>query len=350
MGNVLIIDRTIPEIVNCAGKVGRLDLIEFCWGLKELGVGLFEINAQALKKLEKLPAGIDFVLRVECGEDINLIRTRNVLGIVTGTHVLKEAKNIERIGKMGLCITVEQRLDNTSDINGLASNTPLYKQASVNCVRLLGLNNFYNSLWLEVLEKVRGETGAKIDICPENRFFCASALAVEGIMDGADAVTLSFMGIGRPYGFAALEEVLAAYMLHGNERVKYNLSLLPKLASQYLILTGANICDSKPVIGRGIFRYESGIHADGIQKNPATYEPFHPALVGQERRLCIGKHSGRKSVSRKLEELGVFCSDKRLELFLEKIREKSISLCRELCDAELMQLLGEVREDACTDC
>ncbi|MFZ3090609.1 MAG: hypothetical protein WA240_08310 [Nitrospirota bacterium] len=46
---------------------------------------------------------------------------------------------------------------------------------------------------------------------------------------------------------------------------------------------------NKPIVGSGVFTYESGIHADGVIKYPPCYEPFPPEDVGAKRRLITQK-------------------------------------------------------------
>lgn len=47
---------------------------------------------------------------------------------------------------------------------------------------------------------------------------------------------------------------------------------------------------NKAVIGGNAYRRESGIHQDGVLKNPETYEIITPQLVGVEHNsLPLGK-------------------------------------------------------------
>jgi 2-isopropylmalate synthase len=58
-------------------------------------------------------------------------------------------------------------------------------------------------------------------------------------------------------------------------------------------------------VGGNAFAHESGIHQDGVIKNPLTYEIMTPQSVGLSgSQLTIGKLSGRKGLQGKLRELG----------------------------------------------
>jgi len=65
---------------------------------------------------------------------------------------------------------------------------------------------------------------------------------------------------------------------------------------------GIRIPRNKSVVGKNVFVHESGIHTAGVIKNPFTYEPYPPELVGANRQLLIGDSSGREVVRHKVEE------------------------------------------------
>jgi len=60
---------------------------------------------------------------------------------------------------------------------------------------------------------------------------------------------------------------------------------------------------NKAIVGAYGFAHESGIHTHGVLSNPWTYEPYPPELVGNTRRLTIGKQSGKGIIEHKIIEL-----------------------------------------------
>jgi 2-isopropylmalate synthase len=71
---------------------------------------------------------------------------------------------------------------------------------------------------------------------------------------------------------------------------------------------------NKAIVGRNAFAHESGIHQDGMLKNPLTYEIMTPESVGVSKTsLVMGKHSGRNAFRTKLAELGYKLADNQLE-------------------------------------
>jgi homocitrate synthase NifV len=63
----------------------------------------------------------------------------------------------------------------------------------------------------------------------------------------------------------------------------------PEMADLLRKMTGEAL--NKPIIGKRLFYVESGIHADGVLKLPKCYEPFPPEIIGQTRKIVLGKES-----------------------------------------------------------
>ena len=67
--------------------------------------------------------------------------------------------------------------------------------------------------------------------------------------------------------------------------------------------TGYVVPPNKAIVGDYGFAHESGIHTHGVLNDPWTYEPYPPELVGNTRRLTIGKQSGKGIIKHKITEL-----------------------------------------------
>ena len=70
-------------------------------------------------------------------------------------------------------------------------------------------------------------------------------------------------------------------------------------------LTGMMIQANKAVVGKNAFAHESGIHQDGVLKEPTTYEIITPELIGEtSNNLVLGKHSGRHAFQDRAISMG----------------------------------------------
>jgi homocitrate synthase NifV len=97
----------------------------------------------------------------------------------------------------------------------------------------------------------------------------------------------------------------------------------------------------KAIVGTNVFAHESGIHADGVLKNPKNYEVFNPGEVGLTRQLIVGKHSGSHTILHKFKEFDIDLTDKQANEILSLAREMSVDLKRPLFDKELMYIYRE---------
>ena len=132
---------------------------------------------------------------------------------------------------------------------------------------------------------------------------------------------------GGLHNTAATEEVLMALYVKGR--------LPPKTTDFKKIPT------HKAVIGGEIFAVESGIHVDGILKNPELYEPFTPEAVGMKRKIVVGSHSGHVSIREKLKEYKIYCSEGMIDGLLTYVQTEGRRLKRHLTDEEFLTALGE---------
>lgn len=162
-----------------------------------------------------------------------------------------------------------------------------------------------------------------------NDFGLAVANTLSAIEGGASRFHGTINGIGERAGNAAIEEVvLGLDTLYANNKTnekKYTTDIkinqiynTSKLVSR---LTDVYLQPNKAIVGDNAFAHESGIHADGVSKNSATYEPITPELVGHRRRFIIGKHVGRRGLKERLNELGLESDDKQVCEIFDKIKD-----------------------------
>ena len=156
---------------------------------------------------------------------------------------------------------------------------------------------------------------------------------------------MTINGLGERAGNASLEEVVMALRTRPSQFP----SLAPRVATEQITaasrlvsyLTGFPVQPNKAIVGANAFAHESGIHQDGVIKNPLTYEIMTPQSVGLAgSQLTIGKLSGRKGLQAKLRELGHEVEGERLE----EIYRAAIALAdtkKEVTDADLLALVEQ---------
>jgi homocitrate synthase NifV len=116
---------------------------------------------------------------------------------------------------------------------------------------------------------------------------------------------------------------------------------LTELSRLVVQASGGQLPPWKAIVGDNAFTHESGIHAAGMLKNPLTYEPFAPEIVGGQRRLLVGKHSGRHLLQEMLVSEGIFLAQEELQSLLEAVRHLSTQVKRNLTSEELLNLVTQ---------
>ncbi|MBD2254083.1 homocitrate synthase [Nostoc parmelioides] len=182
-----------------------------------------------------------------------------------------------------------------------------------------------------------------VEVHTHNDFGMATANALAGIKAGATSVNTTVIGLGERAGNAALEEVVMAIKRIYGVDMGIDTPRLLELSQLVAAASGANVPPWKAIVGENTFAHESGIHAHGVLQNPDTYEPFAPEEVGWERRLVVGKHSGRHSVSNLLEQHGIFLNPEETQSVLDAVRQQSVKKKRSLTTEELLNLVKEQR-------
>ena len=130
----------------------------------------------------------------------------------------------------------------------------------------------------------------------------AAVRAADSVWDKIYLST-SYLGIGERAGNAETEKVLLNLFLHyGVLKFKGKTQKLKQVADFIGRASGYIIPPNKAIVGDYGFAHESGIHTHGVLNDTWTYEPYPPELVGNQRRLTIGKHSGKGIIKHKITE------------------------------------------------
>jgi len=138
-----------------------------------------------------------------------------------------------------------------------------------------------------------------------NDFGMAVANSLAAIEAGVTVPHTCVNGLGERSGNASFEElVLALEALHGYD-TGIDVSRIYEVSQLVERLSGIPIGVGKPLVGHNAFAHESGIHAHGVLKHTATYEPIQPEKIGRTRTFVFGKHTGSQAVGEKLRTGGV---------------------------------------------
>jgi len=196
----------------------------------------------------------------------------------------------------------------------------------------------------EAIARLRDAVDLEIEIHAHNDLGVATANTLAALRAGATHANTTVNGLGERAGNAALEEiVMGVRHLEGRDTGIDTTSLL-SISRLVEKASGRPVAYNKSIVGGGVFTHESGIHTDGLAKNPSTYESFDPAELGRERSVVLGKHSGSQGVRQAYDALGLPVSERFVALLLTRIRIHSTQFKQPPSASDLYRFLMEVRD------
>ena len=206
----------------------------------------------------------------------------------------------------------------------------------------------YGALVKLVADNVRGIENVKIAVHAHNDLGLATALALAGVRNGATQIECTINGLGERAGNTALEEVVMAIRMHGEELDAHTDIVTPELtrASRLVSrITGMNVQANKAIVGANAFAHSSGIHQDGVLKARATYEIIDPAEVGASGSdIILSARSGHAALRHRLQELGYSFNDADFEEVYERFLEIADQK-KEVYDEDLESIVQERQRD-----
>ena len=170
------------------------------------------------------------------------------------------------------------------------------------------------------INKLHQTIDMDVEMHAHNDLGLATANTLAAIRAGASHVNTTVNGLGERAGNAPLEEVVMGLRhLYGIETT-IETKHFPRISQLVATASGRPVPVNKSIVGEAVFTHESGIHVDGLIKNPRNYETFSPAEVGREHRTVLGKHSGSHSVIDAYAKIGLILSDLEAHSLLDMIR------------------------------
>ncbi|PLX37428.1 MAG: homocitrate synthase [Hyphomicrobiales bacterium] len=172
----------------------------------------------------------------------------------------------------------------------------------------------------DIFRKLRAHTDLELEMHAHDDYGLATANSLAAAISGATHVNTTVNGLGERAGNAPLEElVLGLKNLYGRPS-GIDLSDFSSLSMLVAEASGRPVPAQKSIIGGAVYTHESGIHVDGLLKDPHNYQGVDPAIIGRRHELVLGKHSGTSGVLHAYDALGISLSRAEAETILSKVR------------------------------
>ncbi|MHB9111353.1 MAG: homocitrate synthase [Thermoleophilia bacterium] len=368
---IKIDDTTLRDGEQTAGVVfANQEKVRIARLLDEVGVHQIEVGIPAMggdeKETIKHIAGLglrasilawnravisDIQHSLDCG--VNAVAISMSASDIHIEHKLKKSRTwvlesiktaVDFAKKHGVYVSVNAEDASRSDLDFLIRFAKSARECGADRIRFcdtVGILDPFDTY--NVISFLHKNVDLEIEMHTHNDFGMATANAIAGIKAGATYVNTTINGLGERAGNAALEEVVMALKYISKVDLGLKTERFRELSEYVAKASDRSIPVWKPIVGANVFAHESGIHADGVIKNPLNYEVFTPEEVGLERQLVIGKHSGSRSIQRKFQEFAIELDEDESREILRLSRKLAVELKRGLFEKELMYVYKDYK-------
>ncbi len=196
----------------------------------------------------------------------------------------------------------------------------------------------------DAIRRLRAGVDMEIEIHAHNDLGLATANSIAALRHGATHVNTTVNGLGERAGNAPLEEVvMCLHHLYGCD-TGIDVRRFGAISQLVAEASARPVAAGKSIVGNAIFTHESGIHVDGILKDPRNYQSFDPAELGRQHLLVLGKHSGTRAIIQAYADLGIGISDIQAQTILAEIRKYVLHSKRAPHSDDLKRFLLEISE------
>ncbi|MBE9519390.1 MAG: 2-isopropylmalate synthase, partial [Bacteroidetes bacterium] len=159
------------------------------------------------------------------------------------------------------------------------------------------------------------------DFHAHNDYDLAAANVFSAIKAGITGIHTTLNGLGERAGNVPLSSVIGIVKDHFKFEMGVQEESLYHASKLLESFSGIRIPSNKPLIGENVFTQTSGIHADGDSKDDLYFNDLLPERFGRKRTYALGKMSGKASILKNLEELGIELSKEDARLITDRVIE-----------------------------
>lgn len=161
----------------------------------------------------------------------------------------------------------------------------------------------------------------KFDFHAHNDYDLATANVFSAIKAGISGIHTTLNGLGERAGNVPLSSVIGIVKDHFKYDMSVNEKMLYRVSKFIESFSGIRIPTNKPLIGENVFTQTSGIHADGDHKSNLYFNDLLPERFGRKRTYALGKMSGKASIIKNLEDLGIELDKNEMKKITERVIE-----------------------------
>ncbi|RAP41608.1 homocitrate synthase [Rhodovulum viride] len=253
---------------------------------------------------------------------------------------LKEVSRLVRLAaRAGFAVSVGAEDASRADIGFLAQLAQVAAEAGAIRMRLADTLGLMDPFAAHTLVSILAPGPLPLEFHAHDDLGLATANTLAAHRGGAAYLSVTVNGLGERAGNAALEQVVAALAVQGRP-TGVALDRLCGLSQIVARASNRPLSPTRPIVGANVFSHESGIHVDGLLKDPGTYEAqaLSPARFGRAREIVLGKHSGLAALIQALEAAGLPSDETTARAVLPLLRDWADREKRAATPADLILL------------
>lgn len=140
------------------------------------------------------------------------------------------------------------------------------------------------------------------------------------IKAGVKGIHTTVNGLGERSGNTPLASVIGL-----KDHLEFDCTVdeqtLNKISQMVEVFSGVKVPPNKPLVGDYVFTQACGVHADGDDKGNLYRNKLAPERFGRKMEYALGKTSGKASVKKNLEELGIELSPENMKKVTQRVVE-----------------------------
>jgi len=272
---------------------------------------------------------VDWILAAE-GRVINLLtkgsekHCREQLGKSLDQHVSEILQTVDYANSKGLAVNAY--LEDWS--NGYRESRE-YVYRMMDQLKDSGISHFMlpDTLGIMSPEEVFASLGdmcerypdQQFDFHPHNDYGLATANVMAAVRAGINSVHCTINCLGERAGNASLSEICVVLRDKMGMDLSIDESYMVHLSRMVETFSGKRVAANFPVVGADVFTQTAGIHADGDQKGGLYKTRLSPDRFARTRSYALGKMSGKASLAKNLEVLGLDLSEEDQKKILARV-------------------------------
>ncbi|CAK0781967.1 (R)-citramalate synthase CimA [Gammaproteobacteria bacterium] len=181
------------------------------------------------------------------------------------------------------------------------------------------------------------------DFHPHNDYGLATANCLMAARAGVTTIHCTVNCLGERAGNASLAEVVVNLKDRLGAVLTVDECHLVRISQMVENFSGKRLADNAPIVGMDVFTQTAGIHADGDKKGNLYQTDLRPERFARDRSYALGKMSGKASLIKNLERIGITLSAADQDKVLKRVVELGDTK-RGITSEDLPFIIAEVLE------